>query len=85
MGRNTIWTIAKNMPRGYCCATCPPFWPPSCRSRWTLCATSAGKPRARLLGQLAGLAGLPRQLRKRQLIQPRRVLDDAELRARLVD
>ncbi|MCB0087028.1 MAG: glycosyltransferase family 2 protein, partial [Caldilineaceae bacterium] len=41
--------------------------------------------RARLWGQLAGLAGLPRQLRKRQLIQPRRVLDDAELRARLVD
>ena len=39
--------------------------------------------RARLRGQLAGLLGLPRQLRKRQWIQARRQLDDTALSLRL--
>ena len=40
--------------------------------------------RARLRGQLAGLAGLPAQLRKRRTIQRQRMLEDAELERRLV-
>lgn len=86
VGRNTIWTIAKNMPRGLLLRNLPAIAAAQLKIALDALRNIRGAAaRARLLGQLAGLAGLPRQLRKRQLIQPRRVLDDNELRARLVD
>jgi hypothetical protein len=39
---------------------------------------------ARLRGMYAGIKGLPQQLAKRRMIQPRRQLEDAEL-AKLFD
>ncbi|MCB0084265.1 MAG: glycosyltransferase family 2 protein [Caldilineaceae bacterium] len=86
VGRNTIWTIAKNMPRGLLLRNLPTIVTAQLQIALEALRNIRGEAaRARLWGQLAGLAGLPRQLRKRRLIQPRRVLDDAELRARLVD
>jgi hypothetical protein len=38
---------------------------------------------ARLRGQFAGVLGLPTILRKRAIIQPRRILDDFELARKL--
>ena len=38
----------------------------------------------RLRGQLAGVLGLPRQLQKRRVIQPRRQIEDEELARMLV-
>ena len=40
---------------------------------------------ARLRGQWAGIRGLPAQLAKRRVIQPRRQLDDGELALLLTD
>ncbi|MFO7632957.1 MAG: glycosyltransferase family 2 protein [Caldilinea sp.] len=85
VGRNTIWMIAKNMPRFLL--------------RRNVFAILAGQlavtldalrnfqgeaARARLRGQIAGLLGLPRQLQKRRAIQPRRQIDDEELARMLV-
>jgi GT2 family glycosyltransferase len=84
VGRNTIWLIAKNMPRTL-------LWRNGLRilgaqvkiaidalRHWRGAAA-----RARLAGQIAGLLGLPVALRKRRLIQPRRILDDFVLASRM--
>lgn len=86
VGRNTIWMLAKNMPRHLLR-----------RYGLRMLAAQVGiavdalrnwrgeAARARLRGQIAGVLGLLTPLRKRQLIQRRRILDDRELAARLSD
>jgi GT2 family glycosyltransferase len=84
VGRNTIWLIAKNMPRTL-------LWRnfPRILLAQLLIAIDALRhwrgtaARARLRGQIAGLLGLPSVLRKRATIQPRRILDDFELARRM--
>lgn len=84
VGRNTIWTIAKNMPRGLLVRNLPRIVAAQVRIAVNALRHIRGAAaRARLRGQLAGLAGLPRQLRKRQVIQPRRITEDDVLRQKL--
>lgn len=84
VGRNTLWLIAKNMPTALLLRHLPEIVTAQLRiaadalRHWR--GTAA---RARLRGQLAGLLGLPAQLRKRQLIQRQRMLEDIELERRL--
>jgi GT2 family glycosyltransferase len=68
-GRNTLWVIARNWPGR---AAAPPLAGHGGRRRGaspgTRCAPGAGEAaRARLRGQLAGLLGLPRAWRQRQI------------------
>ncbi len=76
-GRNTLWVIAKNVPGGLLAK----YWPGIFRAQWAITREALhawrGKAaRARLRGQLAGLLGWPRMLRKRRVIQrSRRVTD----------
>ena len=84
VGRNTIWMIAKNMPT----ELLRQHFPAILGAQLQIAADAlrnirGAAARARLLGQLAGLLGLPHQLRKRQIIQRRRRLDDQHLAARL--
>jgi GT2 family glycosyltransferase len=84
VGRNTIWLIAKNMPRTL-------LWRNLIRivlaqlliSVDALRAWRGEAARARLRGQVAGVLGLPHILRKRATIQPRRIRDDFELARRM--
>jgi GT2 family glycosyltransferase len=77
VGRNTIWLIAKNMPRTL-------LWRNGLRIIGAQVAIAIDAlrhwrgeaARARLSGQIAGLIGLPAMIRKRRTIQPRRILDD---------
>lgn len=84
VGRNTLWTIVKNMPRPLLMRYAPQILAAQVRVALDALRNIRGAAaRARLKGQLAGLLGLPNQFRKRQLIQVRRVVDDDELAARL--
>ncbi len=84
VGRNTIWMIAKNMPTELVRQHFLEIVSAQLRIAIdALCNIRGAAARARLLGQLAGVLGLPRQLRKRQLIQRRRRLDDRTLAALL--
>jgi GT2 family glycosyltransferase len=84
VGRNTIWLIAKNMPRTL-------LWRNGLRIIGAQAAIAVDAlrhwrgeaARARLAGQIAGLLGLPNMLRKRRMIQPRRILDDFVLASRM--
>jgi GT2 family glycosyltransferase len=72
-GRNTLWVLAKNYPG----ELLRRHWRAIVRaqlriSRDALKAWRGKAARARLRGQLAGLLGLPRWLRKRRAIQARR-------------
>jgi GT2 family glycosyltransferase len=72
-GRNTLWVLAKNYPG----ELLRRHWRAIVRaqlriSRDALKAWRGEAARARLRGQLAGLLGLPRWLRKRRAIQARR-------------
>ena len=77
-GRNAIWVIAKNYPG----SLWKHHWREVVRAqlritREALNAWRGAAARARLRGQLAGLFGLPKMLRKRRAIQScRRVSDD---------
>ncbi len=86
VGRNTLWLIAKNMPRSLL------------RRHWRAILNAQVKitldalahwqgeaARARLRGQVAGLLGLPAQLAKRRAIQPHRQVEDAEIARALVE
>lgn len=85
VGRNTLWTIAKNMPTGLLLRHLPQIVTAQIEITIDALRNWRGTAaRARLRGQLAGLVGLPAQLRKRRTIQRQRMLDDAELERRLV-
>jgi len=83
VGRNTIWTIAKNMPRQLLL-----------RNGARIVAAQLGiaadalrnirgqEARARLRGQIAGISTLWRMLTKRRVVQARRILEDSELAKR---
>jgi hypothetical protein len=84
-GRNMIWVIAKNYPGS--------LWGRHWRKviqaqlRITgeaLRAWRGAAARAKLCGQLAGLLGLPKMLRKRQAIQSSRCISDADLLSSLL-
>ena len=84
VGRNTIWLIAKNMPRTLLWRNLPRIIGAQVGIALDALRHWRGDAaRARLRGQLAGLLGLPSILRKRAMIQPRRIIDDFELAARL--
>lgn len=85
VGRNTLWVIAKNMPRGLLLRNWGAIAGAQLRIAADALANWRGEAaRARLAGQLAGLLGLPRQLAKRRVIQPRRQREDQELARLLV-
>ena len=86
VGRNTIWMIAKNMPTALLLRNLPSIvWAQLSVTMDALQNFRGEAARARLRGQLSGLLGLPRQLRKRQLIQQRRRIDDNTLATRLTE
>jgi len=76
-GRNTLWVIAKNYPG----TLLRKHWPWVFRAQWdvardALRAWRGEAARARLRGQLAGLLGWPKMLRKRRAIQSARGVTD---------
>jgi GT2 family glycosyltransferase len=80
VGRNTIWLIAKNMPRSLLLRNAPQIAGSQLRIAFDALRNWRGEAaQARLRGQLAGLLGLRRQLVKRHVIQPRRQIEDQEL------
>ncbi len=84
VGRNTLWTLAKNMPTTLLLRHLPQIINAQVQIAIDALRNIRGAAaQARLRGQLAGLLGLPRQLRKRQQIQAHRQLDDEALAARL--
>ena len=85
VGRNTIWLIAKNMPRGLLLRNAPQIIVSQLRIALDALRNWRGEAaQARLRGQWAGLRGLPQQFAKRRVIQPRRQIEDIEL-AKLLD
>ncbi len=84
VGRNTLWMLAKNMPTSLLLRHLPEIVAAQGQIAIDALRNWRGTAaRARLRGQLAGLLGLPAQLRKRKTIQRQRMLDDAELERRL--
>lgn len=84
VGRNTIWLIVKNMPRGLLVRNLPVIALRQMQIAWDALRNWRGEAaRARLRGQMAGLLGLRGALAQRRVIQPRRVRDDRVLAARL--
>lgn len=84
VGRNTIWTLVKNMPTALLLRNLGWIAAAQLGIAADALANIRGKAaRARLMGQVAGIAGAPRQFWKRRLIQARRRLTDAELATRL--
>lgn len=84
VGRNTIWMIAKNMPSALLWRNLPRVVKAQLQIAVDALHSIRGKAaQQRLRGQLAGLVGLPAQLRKRTLIQRRRWADDDTLASRL--
>lgn len=72
-GRNTLWVLARDMPG----PLLRRYWPAIIQAqlriaRDALRAWRGAAARARLRGQLAGLAGLPRWLTQRSALQARR-------------
>jgi GT2 family glycosyltransferase len=86
VGRNTVWLLVKNMPRHVLRRYGLRMVMAQAAIAWeALCHWRGAAARARLRGQLAGIVGIAVMLRKRQVIQRRRLLDDRELAAKLVD
>lgn len=84
VGRNTIWTIVKNMPRSLLLKNLPAIVLAQAKITLDALRNIRGEAaQARLKGQLASLIGLPQQLQKRQVIQQRRILEDDLLERRL--
>ncbi len=77
-GRNTLWVIAKNYPGTLLRRN----WSRIFRAQWQIGRDALGAwrgkaARARLRGQLAGLVGWPKMLKKRRaILSARRVSDD---------
>lgn len=85
VGRNTIWLIAKNMPRSLLRRNALAILCSQLAITLDALRHWRGEAaRARLRGQLAGLIGLPQQLQKRRTIQPRRQIEDEDLAQMLV-
>ena len=85
VGRNTLWTLAKNMPTSLLQRHCVQI----VGAQLSICADAlcnwrGSAARARLRGQLAGLFGLPRVLRQRATIQARRTRHDEEIDSLLI-
>ena len=71
VGRNTIWVIAKDMPRSLVRRHFGRIVRSQWRIAWQAARTWRGAAaRARLRGQLAGLAGLPKVMGWRRATQP---------------
>jgi GT2 family glycosyltransferase len=84
-GRNTLWVLARDVPG----PLIRRYWPAIIRAqlriaRDALRAWRGDAARARLRGQLAGLAGLPRWLAQRPALQARRRVPIAALDELLV-
>ncbi len=84
-GRNTIWVIAKNIPG----PLLRRYWRHILGAQWRIAgdalrAWRGEAARARLRGQIAGLLGIGRMLRKRRAIQASRRVDIDVLDALLV-
>lgn len=80
VGRNTIWTLAKNMPTSLLLSHSSHILTAQlsiAADALRNCRGSAA--RARLRGQLAGLLGLPRVLQQRALVQSRKKRHDVEI------
>jgi GT2 family glycosyltransferase len=83
-GRNTIWVIAKDMPTGLVRR----HWSQIVRAQLrvasdALRAWRGAAARARLRGQLAGIAGLPTVLSWRREVQGSRAVPDQEIERKL--
>ncbi len=83
-GRNTLWVIAKNYPG----ALLRKYWPRVFRAQWVvtrdaLQAWRGEAARARLRGQIAGILGWPRMLKKRRAIQRARRVSEEYLESLL--
>ena len=83
VGRNTIWTVAKNMPRALLLRNGGKL----VQAQLGIAASAVrnlhgAEARARLLGQVIGLLTLGKMLRKRRVVQARRILEDAVLAKR---
>ncbi|MEM7130667.1 MAG: glycosyltransferase family 2 protein [Chloroflexota bacterium] len=84
VGRNTIWTIIKNMPRSLLIRNLPQIIQAQFNITFDALRNLRGEAaQARLKGQIAALLGLPKQLQKRQVVQQRRILADQELAKKL--
>lgn len=84
VGRNTIWNLVKNMPRGLLIRNAVAIVAGQLAISLDALQNIRGEAaRARLAGQLAGILGIVRQLQKRRIIQQRRVLADEALQKRL--
>ena len=80
VGRNTIWTLAKNMPTSLLMDHAPQIAGAQLSIAFdALRNWRGGAARARLRGQISGLLGLPRILQKRAVVQSRKRLHDAEV------
>jgi len=84
-GRNTIWTIARDMPG----PILRRHWRRVLGAQWRIArkalrAWRGEAARARLRGMLAGLVGLPRVLRQRRAIQTERTVDLDEIERQLL-
>ena len=80
VGRNTIWTLAKNMPTSLLLDHASQIAGAQLSIALDALRNCRGSAaRARLRGQIAGLVSLPRVLQKRAMVQSRRRLHDAEI------
>ena len=80
VGRNTIWTLAKNMPTSLLLSHSTQI----VKAQLSIAADAlrncrGSAARARLRGQIAGLLGLPHVLQKRALVQSRKTRHDVEI------
>ncbi|MFC2036671.1 glycosyltransferase family 2 protein [Chloroflexota bacterium] len=83
-GRNTLWVVAKNYPG----ALLRRYWRHILHAQWrvardALRAWRGESARARLRGQLAGLLGWPKIVKKRRAIQSARRVPDDQIEALL--
>jgi GT2 family glycosyltransferase len=85
-GRNTLWVVAKDYPGALLKRDWPRIARAQSRIAWeALRAWRGAAARARLRGQVAGLAGLPRMWRKRREVQATRRVTPQQLDALLID
>lgn len=85
VGRNTLWTLAKNMPASLLLRYFPQIARGQLAVAFKALRSCRGRAaRARLRGQLDGLRGLPRVLRQRAAVQARRTRHDEEIDLLLV-